>query len=122
MTILFPILIGLLGVLHLGIMGLELWASPQTQAEAFAMPLSFVNQAPARTSLINQGIYNGALGAMFVFTFLLADNPTTWLVRMALAGFVLIVGLVGGFTATKKIFLIQCLPAVITLLIGLLAR
>lgn len=122
MTILFLILIGLLGVLHLGIMVLELWASPQMQAEAFAMPLSFVNQAPARTSLINQGIYNGALGAMFLFTFLLADNPTTWLVRMALAVFVLIVGLFGGFTATKKIFLIQCLPAVITLLIGLLAR
>ena len=120
MTILFLILIGLLGVLHLGIMGLELWAAPQTQAEAFAMPLAFVKQAPARTALMNQGIYNGALGAMFLFTFLLADNPTTW--RMALAGFVLVVGLVGGFTATKKIFLIQCLPAVITLLIGVLAR
>lgn len=53
MTTLFLILIGLLGVLHLGIMGLELWASPQTQAEAFAMPLDFVKQAPARTALVN---------------------------------------------------------------------
>ncbi|WP_125707451.1 DUF1304 domain-containing protein [Lacticaseibacillus porcinae] len=118
----FFILTVLLGALHLVIMALELWGTPETQAKAFAMPLAFVRQAPARVSLVNQGIYNGALGAMFLFTCLLADNPTTWAVRMALAGFVLIVGLVGGFTATKKIFLIQCLPAVITLFIGWLAK
>lgn len=122
MHILFLILIAFLGLLHLMIMGLEFWASPQTQANAFAMPLAFVRQAPARISLINQGIYNGALGGMFLLTLLLADNPTTWLVRMALATFVLIVGLVGGFTATKKIFFIQCLPALLTLLIGCLVK
>ena len=47
-----------------------------------------------------------------------------FLILIGLLGVLLIgiIGLVGGFTATKKIFLIQCLPAVITLLIGVLAR
>lgn len=122
MQLLFSVLIIFLGVLHLFIMGLEMFASPTTQAKAFDMPRSFVQQAPARTALINQGIYNGALGLLLLLTLFIGHNATTLIIQLALVGFVLLVGLVGGFTATKKIFLIQCLPAVITLGVGLSLR
>lgn len=119
MQIVWTGLLVALGALHLVIMGLEMWAAPQTQARMFAMPLAFVKQAPAHTAMVNQGIYNGVLGLLFWLSVAL---PAAWAMQMALVAAVLIVGLIGGFTATKKIFLIQCLPAVVTLGVGLLVR
>lgn len=121
MSLIFSILIGFLGLLHLIIMCLEMFAKTETQANAFDMPQSFVAQPHAKTALVNQGIYNGALGLLFLFTLFLPDNMTKAMIQLALAVFVLIVGLIGGFTATKKIFLIQALPAIITIIVGVVS-
>ena len=56
------ILSGLIGLLHLVIMGLEMFASKEKQAKTFDMPYEFVTQANAQIALKNMGIYNGCLG------------------------------------------------------------
>ena len=66
MGIAFEIVTILIGIEHLGIMVLEMFASPAKQAKAFDMEESFLRQKAARTSMANQGIYNGMLGVSLI--------------------------------------------------------
>ncbi|MCI1986720.1 MAG: DUF1304 domain-containing protein [Lactobacillus sp.] len=121
MTMIFTGLVILLGVLHLVIMGLEMFANTDTQAQAFGMTKAFVVQPEAQVALKNMGIYNGMLGVALLAALALPDAATALLAQMGLAAFVLVVGLYGGVTVTKKIYLIQALPAAVTLVFGWLA-
>lgn len=123
MNILILCVTSLIGLLHIFIMGLEMFARPSFQAEIFEMPLDFVNEANAQTALGNQGIYNGMLGLSILLTnFCL---PISLAARnaflMLLMFFILIVGLYGTVTVTKKIFIIQCIPALVALAMLILA-
>lgn len=119
MTIAFTILTVLIGVEHLGIMCLEMFASPAAQARAFDLPEQFTKQREARISFANQGIYNGVLGLALVLSqWLFAGMMPIAVARMLLL-MVAVVGLYGGLTATKKILLIQFAPAVIALILSI---
>ncbi len=121
MATVFTGLIIILGVLHLVIMGLEMFANANMQARAFKMAKSFVVQPEAQVALKNMGIYNGMLGVALLASLALSDATTALPAQMGLAVFVLVVGVYGGVTVTKKIYLIQALPAAVTLMIGWLA-
>ena len=73
---------------------------------AFEMDKSFVTQPEAQVVLKNLGIYNGMLGVSLLATFGGPDVAVMRLVQLGLTGFVLIVGIFGRLTVTKKIFLI----------------
>lgn len=105
---------------HLGIMLLEMFGTPQQQAKAFDMPLEYVKQAPARVALANQGIYNGMLGILLIISFLFFHGAVLVTVLRLLLGFIVVVALYGGATATRKIWLVQLLPAVLALLVTFL--
>lgn len=115
MNIVSSVLVVILGMLHIGIMGLEMVASPATQAKGFGMPERFVRQPEAQTALKNQGIYNGMLGVLFLVSLVLFNGSAQVMVFRLLSAFVLVVGVYGGITATKKIFLIQALPGLVAL-------
>lgn len=110
------ILVLLVGIEHLGIMLLEMFGRPAQQAQAFDLPLEYVKQHAARVAFANQGIYNGMLGALLIISLWLFQGPTLITVLRMLLGFVAVVALYGGFTATKKVWLLQLLPAVLALL------
>ena len=110
----------IVAVEHLGIMLLEMVGTPQQQAQAFDMPLEYVKQAPARVALANQGIYNGMLGVLLILSFLLFHGAVLVIVLRLLLGFIVVVALYGGMTATRKIWLVQLLPAAIALLVTFL--
>ncbi|MFD1429309.1 DUF1304 domain-containing protein [Lacticaseibacillus mingshuiensis] len=120
MSLVALILVGLLGIEHLGIAGLEMLAKPDVQAGAFGMPLSFVQEPNAQVALKNQGIYNFALGLVLLLTLVLLHGQAQVVTAALLAGFVALVGLYGGATVTKKIFLLQALPGVVTLILVVL--
>lgn len=105
---------------HLGIMALEIFGNPAQQAKAFDLPLKFTQQHEARVSFANQGIYNGALGAAIIANYWLFSGATLVLVWQMLLVFVMVVALFGALTATKKIILIQFLPALIAFLLTFL--
>lgn len=111
------LLSGIIGLLHLVIMGLEMFSPAEKQADIFKMPLSFVKLPNAQIALKNMGIYNGCLGLSLLASLILFSGQQQFKVLLVLQFFVLIVGLYGGKTVTKSIYLIQALPAAITLLL-----
>ncbi|MGQ5708348.1 DUF1304 domain-containing protein [Lactobacillus sp. PSON] len=109
------ILVFLVGIEHIAICYLEIFASPETQAKVFNMSSDFTKQESARLALANQGVYNGMLGLMIIIVFFMLKGETLILIWQLLMGFIIVVAAFGGFTATKKIFVVQMLPAIVAL-------
>lgn len=70
------ILTWIVAIEHLGIMLLEMFGTPQQQAQAFDMPLEDVKQPTVRVALANQGIYNGMLGVLLIVSFFFSTGPS----------------------------------------------
>jgi putative membrane protein len=112
------IVVGLIAVLHVYIMVLEMyfWDNPrglkafgQTQAAATA----------SKVLAANQGLYNGFLAAGLFWGLYLGQPGNQVKIFFLLC--VLIAGLYGAATATKKILFIQAIPAAIGLALVCLA-
>ncbi|MFD1442167.1 DUF1304 family protein [Lacticaseibacillus hegangensis] len=114
-------LLVLIGVEHLGIAVLEMRGAPAKQASVFGMPLEFVKQPHAQIALANQGVYNLMLGAAMLASAFTIAGAAFVTVALILLVFLLVVGVYGGVTVTRKIFLVQVLPAVIGLALVLIA-
>lgn len=120
MRLAFEIITILFGVEHLGIMLVEMFASPVKQARAFDMSEEFTRQPAARVSMANQGIYNGMLGLLLIVSQFVFHGLMTILVGQLLLIFVAVVGLYGAMTATKKIIWFQFVPALVGLALSFL--
>ncbi len=103
------ILIALIAILHIYIMILEmfLWESPRARA-AFGTSAEFARAT--RVLAGNQGLYNGFLAAGLIWA--LFGGPQ---VAVFFLSCVLVAGIYGGLTASRRILLIQALPAVLGL-------
>ncbi len=106
------IVVGLVALLHVYILVLEmfLWDKPaglrafkQTQAAASA----------SKVLAANQGLYNGFLAAGLFWGLSLGVDGTG--VKVFFLSCVLIAGLYGAATASRKILFVQALPAAIAL-------
>jgi putative membrane protein len=117
MSILATTLLTLIGLLHVYIMILEmfLWTTPRGR-RAFATTAEFAEAS--KTLAANQGLYNGFLAAgLFWGTWLgVAGQP----IQLFFLGCVAVAGVFGAVTASKKILVIQTIPALITLAVLLL--
>ena len=109
--------VGLVSLLHAGFMILEMffWGKPLG-------PLKIGPDEPAiaATSKIlaaNQGLYNGFLAAGLIWGLFAGDA-----VKIFFLSCVIIAGLFGAFTISKRIFYIQALPALIGVVILLVTR
>lgn len=116
MTTIGIVLTFIVAIEHIGICLLEVFGKPEMQAKAFDMDLSFVKQRAARISMANQGIYNGMLGLLMILVFLIFKGTVLISIWQLLLGFIVVVAIFGGFTATKKIFIVQMLPALLALI------
>jgi putative membrane protein len=106
------VVVGLVGLLHVYILVLEmfLWDKPagmrafgQTKAQATA----------SKVLAANQGLYNGFLAAGLFWGLSLGAAGTSVKVFFLLC--VLVAGLYGAATASRKILFVQALPAAIGL-------
>src|SRR3954469_17573413 len=111
MSLAAEILIALIALEHLYFMVLEmfLWTRPRTRA-AFGM--SAEQAEHSKVLARNQGLYNGFLAAGLVWSLFAPVAYATQLALFFLAC-VLVAGLCGGWTANKRIWLLQMLPAAI---------
>lgn len=116
MNVIGTVLTFLVGIEHIGIGFLEIWGKPEMQAKAFDMDLAFVKQPAAKISMANQGIYNGMLGLLLILVYFIFKTSIALTVWQLLLTLIVIVAIFGGFTATKKIFLVQMLPALLALI------
>lgn len=108
--------VALIALLHLWILVLEmfLWTRP-AGLRAFDLRPEFA--ASTRVMAANQGLYNGFLAAGLLWG--LASESAGRPVQAFFLGCVLVAGLFGAATASRKILLVQALPAALAL--GLLA-
>lgn len=109
------ILVGLIGILHVYILILEmfLWDKPYG-LKAFGNTLEKAQLTKVLAQ--NQGLYNGFLAAGLFWSLL---APETYALALAnfFLGCVLVAGIYGGLTASKKIIYIQAVPALLALLV-----
>lgn len=120
MTIVADILVGLVALIHVYILVLEmfLWTTPRARA-AFGTTVQFAQESKVLAA--NQGLYNGFLAAALVWG-LLTTDPTGFQLKLYGLACVIVAGLYGAATASKRILFVQVLPAALALAALLLAR
>lgn len=99
------------GLLHIYFLVLEmfLWTKP---AGLRAFGLTPERAESSKILAANQGLYNGFLGAGLIWSSLLRPDFDVMIFFLTC---VIIAGLYGGATATKKILYVQALPAIVVL-------
>jgi len=116
MNIISQILIGFIAFLHFYIMYFEMFAWETKGPKVFNnFPKDLFPKTKSMAA--NQGLYNGFLAAGLVWA-LLIENPI-WKTNVAtfFLACVIIAGIYGALTVTKRIFFTQALPAIIALLL-----
>lgn len=108
------ILVVLIALLHIYILVLEifLWDKP-SGLKAFGNTLEKARLTKVMAQ--NQGLYNGFLAAGLFWSLYAPESYALALANFFLAC-VLVAGIYGGLTASKKIIYIQALPALIALI------
>jgi putative membrane protein len=112
------IVVALIALLHVYILVLEmfLWDKP-AGLRAFGQTLEMATASKVLAA--NQGLYNGFLAAGLFWGLILGSNGTG--VKVFFLCCVLIAGLYGAATASRKILFIQGIPAAIGLALVLLS-
>lgn len=114
MSIVCKILIVILALEHFYFLYVEMfrWTTPKAR-KAFGTTEEFAQASKVLAA--NQGLYNGFLAAGLVWA-ALAPLEMAKPLTFFFAGCVLVAGLYGGATASKRIYLVQAMPAVLTLI------
>jgi putative membrane protein len=111
------VLVGVVAVLHVGFLVLEmfLWTTP-TGRRVFGLTPAFAEASRALAA--NQGLYNGFLVAGLVWG-LVADRTD---VRVFFLVCVVVAGTYGAATVSRRILVVQALPALVALAVVLATR
>ena len=115
MTLLSQIIVGFVAVLHLYILWLEMFAWTTRARKVFKTipPDQFEK---TKVMAANQGLYNGFLAAGFIWSLVIADANWSKNVALFFLACVLVAGIYGALTASKRIFFVQAVPAILGLL------
>ena len=115
MALAIKILIGIIAAEHLYILWFEMFAWTTRGPKVFRhFPKDLFE--PTKSLAANQGLYNGFLSAGLIWSLLIQDPIWAEYVATFFLGCVAVAGIYGAITATKKIFYIQALPALLGLL------
>lgn len=112
MEILSNLIIGLIAVLHLYFLWFEMFAWETTGRKIFRqIPKEVFPHTKVMAA--NQGLYNGFLVAGLVWSLVIEDPIWSERVALFFLTCVLIAGIFWAITASKKIFYVQGLPALV---------
>ncbi|PWJ57360.1 putative membrane protein [Dyadobacter jejuensis] len=117
MIILAKILVGLIALEHLYIMYMEMFAWETLGKKTFKGALPDALFGPTKSMAANQGVYNGFLAAGLLWSLLIEDPQWRIYIAQFFLACVVVAGVYGSLTASKKIFFVQALPAIIALLV-----
>jgi len=112
------VLVGLVALIHIYIVVLEmfLWTTPKGR-KAFGTTAEFAEASKVLAA--NQGLYNGFLAAGLIWGLLLGGAGLQ--IKLFFLACVLIAGLYGAATASKRILFVQALPAALAIAALLIA-
>ena len=115
------ILIAFIALEHLYFLYFEMFAWETIGKKTFkSLPEHLFT--PTKGLAANQGLYNGFLAAGLVWTFFIYDPIWEKNIAVFFLSCVLIAGIYGAITASKKIFFVQALPALIALIMLMLLQ
>ena len=115
MSILSKILIGLVATEHIFFLWFEMFSWEKTGKKLFKKALPEELFVPTKTLAANQGLYNGFLAAGLVWVFFISDPVWKSNIAVFFLCAVMVAGILGALTASKKIFYVQALPAILAL-------
>lgn len=113
MPLVSSIAVGLIAILHFGFLWLEmvLWDKPQGR-RIFATSEEFARESKALAG--NQGLYNGFLAAGLLWSLLPVGAPdSAQPIALFFLGCVIIAGLYGSVTVSRRILFVQAAPATV---------
>lgn len=114
------VIIGLVAALHLYFLYFEMFAWETTGRKIFRQfPAELFPKTKALAA--NQGLYNGFLVAGLIWSLLISDPIWADKIALFFLGCVLVAGIYGAFTASKKIFWVQGMPALVGIILVLLS-
>jgi len=104
------VLVGLVAAIHVYILVLEmfLWTTPRGR-KAFGTTPEFAEAS--KTLAANQGLYNGFLAAGLVYAIATGSREFA----LFFLACVIVAGVYGALTASRKILFIQALPAAVAM-------
>lgn len=113
------VLVAIVAAIHVYIVILEmvLWRTPRG-LRAFGTDQAFADASA--TLAANQGLYNGFLVAGLVWG-LLASDPVGFQVKLFFLGCVIVAGVFGAATVSRRILVVQAVPAAVAFVAVLLA-
>ena len=115
MEIISKILIGIVALEHLYILYMEMFAWETLGKKIFKGALKDELFQPTKTLAANQGLYNGFLSAGLIWSLFISNPEWSENVAHFFLGCVVVAGIYGALTASKKIFFVQALPAIVAL-------
>lgn len=94
-----------------------MWTKP-LGLKTFRLTPEFAQASKALAA--NQGLYNGFLATGLLWTFFHPQPEVAQQLRLFFLGCVVVAGVYGAATASKKILFVQAMPAAIALILCLL--
>lgn len=115
MYVISKILIAIIALFHLYFLWLEMFAWTTKAKKVFrTIPDDLFEKTKVLAA--NQGLYNGFLAAGLIWSLFISDENWNKNVALFFLSCVAIAGIYGAYSASKKIFYVQALPAIITIL------
>lgn len=113
------VLIGFVALEHVGFLVLEMffWTKP-FGLETFGLTAEFAAQSASLAA--NQGLYNGFLAAGLIWSLL--RKADTFAIQVFFLSCVVIAGVFGAVTAKTSILYVQAAPALLALVLVILAN
>ena len=121
MNMILNILIVVIALEHLYFMYFEMFAWETIGKKTFkSLPEHLFK--PTKGLAANQGLYNGFLAAGLIWSLFITDSD--WSVNIAtfFLGCVITAGVYGAISASRKIFIVQAMPAIVALSIIIIQR
>ena len=117
MSLIAQIFVAIVALEHLFICWMEMFAWETVGKKVFKGAMPDTMFTATKNMAANQGLYNGFLVAGLLWSLAISDH--IWQVRVATFFLccVIVAGLYGGFSVSKKIIVKQALPAIIALLL-----
>ena len=114
MNLLSQIIVGFIAVLHIYILWLEMFAWTTRGRKVFkTIPEDQFEKTKVMAA--NQGLYNGFLAAGLIWSFFIENSEWQKNIQLFFLGCVIVAGIYGAFSASRKIFFVQALPAILAL-------
>ena len=115
MQTLSTILVALVALEHLYILYMEMFAWETLGKKTFKGSLPNELFKPTKKLAANQGLYNGFLAVGLLWSFFIENAELQKNIQFFFLGCVIVAGIYGALSASRKIFFVQALPAILAL-------